>query len=96
MAAHSSNLAWRIPWTGGAWWATDHGAQRVRYDLATKQQHSFYGQIIFHCMCIPHLVYHFLFIDIWVVSIVGQAELYFYPSQVLSWSSVTKRLTGEK
>ena len=25
MAAHSSILAWRIPWTG-AWWATIHGA----------------------------------------------------------------------
>ena len=21
MATHSSILAWRIPWTGGAWWA---------------------------------------------------------------------------
>ena len=25
MATHSSILAWRIPWTGGAWWATAHG-----------------------------------------------------------------------
>ena len=25
MATHSSILAWRIPWTRGAWWATVHG-----------------------------------------------------------------------
>ena len=24
MATHSSILAWRIPWMGGAWWATVH------------------------------------------------------------------------
>ena len=24
MATHSSILAWRIPWTEGAWWATVH------------------------------------------------------------------------
>ena len=23
---------------GGAWWATAHGSQRVRHDLATEQQ----------------------------------------------------------
>ena len=23
-----SIFAWRIPWTGGAWWATVHGAVR--------------------------------------------------------------------
>ena len=22
MAPHSSTLAWRVPWDGGAWWAT--------------------------------------------------------------------------
>ena len=35
MAAHSS-IAWRIPWTEGAWQATVHGVARVRYDLVTK------------------------------------------------------------
>ena len=25
MATHSSILAWEIPWTEGAWWATVHG-----------------------------------------------------------------------
>ena len=24
MATHSSTLAWRIPWIGGAWWAIVH------------------------------------------------------------------------
>ena len=24
MATHSSILAWRIPWTRGAWWSTVH------------------------------------------------------------------------
>ena len=30
MATHSSILAWRIPWTGGAWWATVHGVVKSR------------------------------------------------------------------
>ena len=30
MATHSSTLAWRIPWTRGAWWATVH---RVAQEL---------------------------------------------------------------
>ena len=25
IATHSSTLAWKIPWTEGAWWATVHG-----------------------------------------------------------------------
>ena len=36
MATHSSSLAWEIPWTEEAGWATVHGVARVRYDLATK------------------------------------------------------------
>ena len=29
MAAHSSTLAWKIPWTErGAWWAAVHGAAK--------------------------------------------------------------------
>ena len=38
MAAHSSILAWEIPWTeepGGLWFM---GSQRVKHDLGTKQQ----------------------------------------------------------
>ena len=28
MATHSSILAWKIPWTEGAWWAAVHGAAK--------------------------------------------------------------------
>ena len=28
METHSSILAWRIPWTRGAWWATVHRAAK--------------------------------------------------------------------
>ena len=38
VATHSSILAWRIPWTRGAWRAIVHGVTRVRHDLATKQK----------------------------------------------------------
>ena len=30
MATHSSNHAWEIPMDRGAWWATVHGAAKVR------------------------------------------------------------------
>ena len=36
MTTHSSILAWKIPWTEGAWQAM--GLQRLRHGLATKQQ----------------------------------------------------------
>ena len=32
MTTHSSVLAWRIPWTGGAWQATSMGLQRVSHN----------------------------------------------------------------
>ena len=38
MATHSSILAWRIPWTEEPGGLQSVGSQRVRYDLATKQQ----------------------------------------------------------
>ena len=28
MAPHSSTLAWKIPWIGGAWWAAVHGVAK--------------------------------------------------------------------
>ena len=28
MATHASILAWEIPWTEGAWWATVHGVTK--------------------------------------------------------------------
>ena len=38
MATHSSNPAWRIPWTEEAGRLQSMGLQRVRYDLATITQ----------------------------------------------------------
>ena len=37
MAAHSSILAWRIPWTEEPGGLQSVGSQRVRPNLATKQ-----------------------------------------------------------
>ena len=38
MATHSSSLAWRIPWMEEPGGLQSVGSQRVRHDLATKQQ----------------------------------------------------------
>ena len=38
MATHSSILAWRIPWAEKPGGLQSVGSQRVRHDLATKQQ----------------------------------------------------------
>ena len=38
MAAHSGILAWKIPWTEEPGGLQSTGSQRVRQDLATKQQ----------------------------------------------------------
>ena len=38
MAIHSIILAWEIPWTEESGGLQLMGSQRVRYDLATKQQ----------------------------------------------------------
>ena len=35
IATHSSNLAWKILWTG-AWWVTVNGVVRVGHNLAAK------------------------------------------------------------
>ena len=37
VATHSSILAWRVPWTEGAWWAIVHGSQRS--DTAEVTEH---------------------------------------------------------
>ena len=37
MATHSSNLAWRIPWTEEPGGLQSVGSQRVGHDLATKR-----------------------------------------------------------
>ena len=33
MATHSSTLAWKIPWTRGAWWAIVHGVAKSQTQL---------------------------------------------------------------
>ena len=38
MATHSSILAWEIPWTEEPGGLQSMASQRVRHDLATKQQ----------------------------------------------------------
>ena len=38
MVTHSNILAWKIPWTEEPDGLQSVGLQRVRYDLATKQQ----------------------------------------------------------
>ena len=38
MATHSSILAWKIPWTEEPGGLQSMGSQRVRHNLATKQQ----------------------------------------------------------
>ena len=39
MAVHSSSLAWKIPWTEEPQGLEFMGSQRVRHNLATKQQY---------------------------------------------------------
>ena len=42
MATHSSILAWEIPWTEELVGSSAWGCQRVRHNLATKQQQQVY------------------------------------------------------
>ena len=42
MAAHSSILAWEIPWREEPGWLQCMGHRRLRHDWATKQQHSWF------------------------------------------------------
>ena len=39
-AAHSTVLAWEIPWVEKLGWLQSRGSQRVGHDLTTKQQQS--------------------------------------------------------
>ena len=34
MVTHSSILAWELPWTRGAWWATVHGVAKSQTRLS--------------------------------------------------------------
>ena len=50
MTAHSSILAWGIPWTVEPGGLQSMGSQRVKHDLATEQQQTTHGDftLIFH------------------------------------------------
>ena len=45
MATHSSVLAWEIPWTEEPGGLQSTESQRVRYNLATKQQQGFHNML---------------------------------------------------
>ena len=46
IASHSSVLAWEIPWTEEPGRVQSMGSQRVRHDLATKQQQTLVAGLI--------------------------------------------------
>ena len=46
IAAHGSNLAWRIPWTGEPGWLQSMGWQRVRHDWVTNTHSKVLGTVI--------------------------------------------------
>ena len=52
MAAHSSILAWEIPWTEEPGGLQSLGCQRVRHDLVTTQPQQ---QIILHIKGTPNI-----------------------------------------
>ena len=52
MAAHSSVLAWRIPWTEEPGGLQSLGLQRVRQDTVTKPHTSLFGvYVCFQGLC---------------------------------------------
>ena len=58
MAAHSSILAWEIPWTEETGWLQSTELQRVRHDLEAKQQrHRLENliQVVFKCIQIKEM-----------------------------------------
>ena len=46
MATHSSILAWEIPWTEEPDGLQSMGSQRVRHNLATKEQQQFPNTVL--------------------------------------------------
>ena len=46
IATHSSNLAWRIPWTEEPGWRQSMGWQRVGHDWATNTHSKVLGTVI--------------------------------------------------
>ena len=56
MATHSSILAWEIPWTEEPVGLQSRGLQRVRHDLATKQQQMVTHRNIYTCVSVQGVV----------------------------------------
>ena len=54
MATPSSILAWRTPWMEEPAGLQTTGAQRVRQDLATKQQQMGDLRVLFLSLCLKH------------------------------------------
>ena len=54
MATHSSVLAWRIPGTGGAWWAAVYEAARSQTQLKQLSSSS-----SIHYLGIFKIIFHF-------------------------------------
>ena len=61
MAAHSSILAWGIPWTEEPGRLQPVGSQRVRHDLATEQASMF---PMLAAMSAPFLAQTFILLDL--------------------------------
>ena len=53
MTTHSSTLAWKIPWDGGAWWAAVHGVTKSSTRLSdftfTFHFHALEKEMATHC-----------------------------------------------
>ena len=48
MATHSSILAWKIPWAGGAWWATAHRVAKES-DMTKQLNNTGHLNYCHHC-----------------------------------------------
>ena len=62
MATHSTILAWEIPWTEKPGGLQSMGLQRVRHNLATKQQQ----EISKKCMIFSQVVFFFLKLGLYI------------------------------
>ena len=84
MATHSSVLAWKIPGTGGAWWAAICGVAQSR----TRQKWLSSNSMIFHCVYIALIVYPFN--SWWTFGLFPHYLLWI----VLLWAFIYKFLCG--
>ena len=85
MTTQSSILAWRISMDREAWWATVHGAQRVRHEWATKHT------LCFNLDCISTRIILFpLHPVIWIQPSGSQPQVWAFPAPLsqtwLAWT----------